>query len=70
MKDRFGGYEVDIVYSTLDKDYLAYLVGVPDASISAFGETEEAALKELDVSWSLYQEGAWVFDKNGGVLGH
>jgi predicted HicB family RNase H-like nuclease len=37
-----------------DGDWLAYLVEMPN--VSAFGESPEAALQELDTAWRLVKE--------------
>lgn len=52
MKLPIEPYEV--FYSKDDKGYIARIIGIPGCS--AFGETEEEALDELDVSWELHQE--------------
>ncbi len=52
MKSPIEPYEV--FYSKDDKGYIARKIGVPGCS--AFGDTEEEALRELDIAWSLHRE--------------
>lgn len=56
LGNRYGGYLVDVIYSDKDKQFLAYLIGVRKCSVSAFGKTFDAALKELDSAWALVKE--------------
>ena len=53
MKDKFDGFTVNI-YQDEDKDYLAHLIELP--TVSAFGNSPAAALKELAVAWKAVKE--------------
>ena len=46
--DRFDGYTVTVFLDD-DGDYLAHFVEMPE--ISAFGESPEQALRELETAW-------------------
>ena len=58
-KDRFDGYSVNVFLDD-DGDYLAHFVEMPD--ISAFGESPEQALRELETAWEGVKES---FRKHG-----
>ncbi|MCF8120548.1 MAG: type II toxin-antitoxin system HicB family antitoxin [Deltaproteobacteria bacterium] len=47
-QDRFDGYSVNIFLDE-DGDYLAHFVEMPN--VSAFGESPEQALQELETAW-------------------
>ncbi len=49
-----GRYAIEIFYSEEDKGYIAIVPELP--SCSAFGETEEDALKEVKVAIDLWLE--------------
>lgn len=51
--ERFDGYAVNLFYDE-DGEYLAHFVELPN--VSAFGETPEEALKELETAWKLTKE--------------
>ncbi len=51
-----GKYAIEIFYSDEDKGYIALAPELPGCS--AFGETEEAALKEAKIAISLWLETA------------
>lgn len=51
--ERFDGYAVNLFYDE-DGEYLAHFVELPN--VSAFGETPEEALKELETAWKLIKE--------------
>jgi predicted HicB family RNase H-like nuclease len=52
-KDRFDGYSVTVFLDD-DGDYLAHFVEMPN--ISAFGESPEQALHELETAWEGVKE--------------
>ena len=52
-KDRFDGYSVNVFLDD-DNDYLAHFVEMP--SISAFGDSPEQALQELETAWQGVKE--------------
>ena len=52
-RDRFDGYAVELFLDE-DNDWLAHFVELP--GISAFGQSAEIALKELDVAWAAAKE--------------
>jgi len=43
----FGGHQVRVFYDWRDGDWIAEVLEFPNASISAFGDTPEDALREL-----------------------
>ena len=51
-----GKYAIEIFYSEEDKGYIAIVPELPGCS--AFGETEEEALKEVKVAIDLWLEAA------------
>ncbi|WP_045220327.1 type II toxin-antitoxin system HicB family antitoxin [Desulfonatronum thioautotrophicum] len=51
--DRFDGYTVN-VFLDEEGDYLAHFQEMP--SVSAFGETPEQALQELETAWEGVKE--------------
>jgi predicted HicB family RNase H-like nuclease len=51
--DRFDGYSVHILLDD-DGDYLAHFVEMPN--ISAFGDSPEQALRELESAWEGVKE--------------
>lgn len=53
MSDKFDGYTVEIFHDE-DGDWLARLEEMP--SISAFADTPERALSELEIAWGLTKE--------------
>ena len=53
MSDKFDGYTVEIFLDE-DDDWLARLEEIP--SISAFADSPEKALAELEVAWELAKE--------------
>ena len=57
--DRFDGYSVSVFLDD-DGDYLAHFIELPH--ISAFAETPEQALHELEVAWEGVKES---YQKNG-----
>jgi predicted RNase H-like HicB family nuclease len=50
------GYATEIFYSDDDEGYIAVVPGLPGCS--AFGETEEAALREVRIAVDLWLEKA------------
>jgi predicted RNase H-like HicB family nuclease len=52
-KDRFDGFSVEL-YLDEDGDWLAHFEELP--TISAFGDSPETALKELETAWTLVKE--------------
>jgi predicted RNase H-like HicB family nuclease len=52
-RDRFDGYAVELFLDE-DNDWLAHFVELP--GISAFGQSAEIALKELDNAWAAAKE--------------
>lgn len=56
MKD----YTIVLFYSEEDEGYIA---DIPDLRCSAFGETPEEALKELQIAKKLWLEAALAHDK-------
>ena len=57
--DRFDGYSVSVFLDD-DGDYLAHFIELPH--ISAFAETPEQGLHELEVAWEGVKES---YQKNG-----
>jgi len=57
--DRFDGYSVNIFLDD-DGDYLAHFVEMPN--ISAFGDSPEQALRELESAWEGVKQS---FQKHG-----
>src|SRR5262245_39724934 len=53
MKDIFDGYTVTL-HLDEDNEYLAHFVEMPN--VSAFGDTPEEALHELEQAWHLMKE--------------
>ena len=53
MKDKFDGFTVNI-YQDEDGDYLAHFIELP--TVSAFGKSPSAALKELAIAWEATKE--------------
>jgi len=51
--DRFDGYTIN-VFQDDDGEYVAHFVEMP--SVSAFGESPEAALSELATAWTGVKE--------------
>ena len=51
-----GRYAIEIFYSEEDEGYIVIVPELPDCS--AFGETEEGALKEIKVAIDLWLETA------------
>jgi len=49
-----GKYDIEIFYSQEDEGYIAMVPELPGCS--AFGETEEEALKEVNVAIDLWLE--------------
>lgn len=60
--DRFDGYSVTIFLDG-DGDYLAHFVEMP--SISAFGDSPEQALRELETAWEGVKES---YQKHGETV--
>ena len=52
-QDRFDGYSVNVFLDD-DGDYLAHFVEMPE--VSAFGESPEQALHELETAWQGVKE--------------
>lgn len=52
-EDRFDGFSVEL-YLDEDGDWLAHFEELPN--ISAFGDSPEAALKELETAWLMVKE--------------
>jgi len=52
-QDRFDGYSVNVFLDD-DGDYLAHFVEMP--GVSAFGESPEQALHELETAWEGVKE--------------
>ena len=52
-EDRFDGFSVEL-YLDEDGDWLAHFEELP--TISAFGDSPEAALKELETAWLMVKE--------------
>ncbi|MBF0108283.1 MAG: type II toxin-antitoxin system HicB family antitoxin [Magnetococcales bacterium] len=52
-KDRFDGYSLE-TWEDADGDWIARLVEMP--TISAFGDSPENAIAELDAAWKLAKE--------------
>jgi predicted RNase H-like HicB family nuclease len=52
-RDRFDGYGVEL-WLDEDNEWIAHLTAIP--SISAYGKSPEAALKELAAAWNLAKE--------------
>ncbi len=52
-EDRFDGFSVEL-YLDEDGDWLAHFEELP--TISACGNSPEAALKELDTAWNMVKE--------------
>ncbi len=52
-EDRFDGFSVEL-YLDEDDDWLAHFEELP--TISAFGDSPEAALKELESAWIMVKE--------------
>ena len=52
-QDRFNGFTVNL-YLDEDGDWLAHLVELPQ--VSAFGDSPEEALCDLDIAWRLVKE--------------
>jgi len=50
-------YAIEIIYSDEDEGFIAVVPELPGCS--AFGVTEEEALREVKVAVSLWLEGAW-----------
>ncbi len=57
--DRFDGFSVSVFLDD-DGEYLAHFIEMPN--ISAFAETPEQALRELEVAWEGVKES---YQKNG-----
>lgn len=53
MKDIFDGYTINLIVDE-DEQYLAHFVEIP--TVSAFGNTPEEALQELETAWHLMKE--------------
>ncbi len=51
--ERFDGYGVTL-FMDEDEEWLAHFMELPN--ISAFGDTPEEALRELEISWRLVKE--------------
>ena len=47
-KSRFDGYSVNL-YQDEDNDWLAHFIELPN--VSAFADSPEAALRELETAW-------------------
>lgn len=52
MQQRYDGFEVKLFYDK-DDNWGAAIVEVP--TLSAFGDTPEKALEELDIVWEMYK---------------
>ena len=53
MSDVFDGYSINL-YPDEDVQYLAHFIEMP--TVSAFGNTPEAALHALEAAWQLMKE--------------
>lgn len=60
--DRFDGYSVNIFLDD-DGEYLAHFVEMPN--VSAFGDSPEQALRELETAWQGVKES---FQKHGETV--
>jgi predicted RNase H-like HicB family nuclease len=58
-------YKIDVFYSHEDEGYIAVVSELPGCS--AFGETEEEALKEIKVAKSLWLATAKIEGRNTPV---
>ena len=53
-------YKTKIIYDEVDNDYIAIIPDIPEFDgVSAFGDTPEKALEELEIALSLWFEIAY-----------